>query len=128
MEETHRVLTSKPQERFYEQVWARHSLEQCEPPRRGDLPAPQPGEHLGQDRISIYQLMLLVSFTQEPVACLLPLRLRQIYRHTGDHLSMGVQGKIPCGVFKKGRLVRISNMFPTLCQCRGMASLSQLSQ
>jgi len=62
------------------------------------------------------------------VACLLLLRLRQIYRDTGDHRSMMGQGKIPFGVFKKGHLVRLSDMFPTLCRRLDMVLLSQWSQ
>jgi hypothetical protein len=38
------------------------------------------------------------------------------------------QGKIPFGVFKKGLLVRILDMFPTLCRHLGMVLLSHLSQ
>ena len=48
------------------------------------------------------------------MACLLLLRLRQIYRDTGDHRSMMGQEKIPFGVFKKGLLARISDTFLTL--------------
>ena len=72
--------------------------------------------------------MLPVSFTQEPVACLLLLRLRQIYRDIGDHRSMMGLEKIPFGVFKKRLLVRISDTFPTLCRRLGMVWLSQVSQ
>ncbi len=72
--------------------------------------------------------MLPVSFTQALVACLLLLRLRQIYRDTGEHRSMMGQGKIPFGVFKKGPLIRISDTFPTLCRRLDMVLLSLLSQ
>jgi hypothetical protein len=72
--------------------------------------------------------MLPVSFTREPVACLLLLRLRHIYRDTGDHRSMMGQGKIPFGVFRKVHLVRISDMLPMLGQRLDTVLLSQLSQ
>jgi len=97
-------------------------------PEGGALSMLQREERLVQDHMSTYQLMPRILCIQEPVACLLLLMHRPIYRDTGDHPSMMVRAKIRFGRFKKEISVRISDTFPTMSRRLSMASLNRLSQ
>jgi hypothetical protein len=68
--------------------------------------------------------MPVVKCILEREVCLWLLILRHTYRDIGGHLSLGAQGRIPFGVFRKHIWARCYATFPIGFRVRNMASSS----